>query len=785
MDGLTQRGAGDSMRLRVKQKYLLYLVIPVLIAFLLTSWLVLFSYRQGVQAMKQNTENNSLRIVENTAGSIETLFHQIRLSATSLSMQITQLRAAQAAQSFSQYKATIDQLALLQLNVESMMNPVVHYGYVFLFEEDRAISQTSNAHQAKALYDRYFQLNDMPYEAFRKRFTGAYVSGVRTTDERLGYIDELYDTWMIAQSIPINPYETPTGVILFTLDLSALHQCLADALTDPEAICLLLDETGAFLTEQGSRGQWTDAPIQEVLGHAEGLAPGVHYRTLSSGGDMLLSVAEGKGFRILTAQPAQNALRGVQSFHWLMMAQSLGVVLVVLIILFFYTRRSMTSVQDVLESIAPHHPNENARDLFAYIRDALNAMQRENALLASHADRQMALLHAIFLRRLLRGELSSESDCIREQQSLRLSLGSPYYLVLIVRLKQTGEGLEETGPRVVRESLKAEFGENVYPVDMGADRIACLLLVQEEDCRGSVLSAAAAMRAAIPAQTFASTVVSRIMDVPRAYREARIVADNTREDDPAAVAWYDALYRDDILYNYDYSLYTEKKLVNTIATGNALETAATLDALYANNVRPGQFAPRVLHFFAYDLYRLASHAYSTYGDGVCAAQFLQLQTQLDQVIDGTVPFDDFFARVRQLCLTLCAQNQTQLHSNNTNLRSRILAYLGERFTDPSLNVTSVADAFGISDKYLSQFFKEQTNERLSTYIETLRMERACKLMQREGLNINDIAAQSGYVSPHTFRAAFKKVHGVTPTQYREAQRLTGDPEAEKSGRHPE
>ena len=89
-----------------------------------------------------------------------------------------------------------------------------------------------------------------------------------------------------------------------------------------------------------------------------------------------------------------------------------------------------------------------------------------------------------------------------------------------------------------------------------------------------------------------------------------------------------------------------------------------------------------------------------------------------------------------------------------------------------VTIQDIADALGVSVKYLSLFFKEQTNGKISTYIEQKRIEHACTLLQSTEMTINDISLASGYALPHTFRVAFKKVQGVTPLEWKKSRRET-------------
>lgn len=89
------------------------------------------------------------------------------------------------------------------------------------------------------------------------------------------------------------------------------------------------------------------------------------------------------------------------------------------------------------------------------------------------------------------------------------------------------------------------------------------------------------------------------------------------------------------------------------------------------------------------------------------------------------------------------------------------AHLAE---EVSLNL--LAEEFHLSPQYISQLFKSEIGVNFLTYLTSLRMERAKKLLLSTALPVSEVAEQSGYGDYRVFTKAFKKSEGVTPSQYR-------------------
>ena len=55
------------------------------------------------------------------------------------------------------------------------------------------------------------------------------------------------------------------------------------------------------------------------------------------------------------------------------------------------------------------------------------------------------------------------------------------------------------------------------------------------------------------------------------------------------------------------------------------------------------------------------------------------------------------------------------------------------------------------------------------FIRNVRLKRAAQLLADTQLTINEIAGRVGFVTPRNFSSQFKKMFGVTPSEYREPQ----------------
>ena len=91
----------------------------------------------------------------------------------------------------------------------------------------------------------------------------------------------------------------------------------------------------------------------------------------------------------------------------------------------------------------------------------------------------------------------------------------------------------------------------------------------------------------------------------------------------------------------------------------------------------------------------------------------------------------------------------------------------------NLRVSEVSAHFGYNDKYLSHLFKSVSGVTLKQYILQNKIETANFLLTDTNNQINDISFALGFNDSHNFMKVYKKITGLTPSEYRNAysQRL--------------
>nr|WP_269810053.1 helix-turn-helix transcriptional regulator [Kineosporia rhizophila] len=87
-------------------------------------------------------------------------------------------------------------------------------------------------------------------------------------------------------------------------------------------------------------------------------------------------------------------------------------------------------------------------------------------------------------------------------------------------------------------------------------------------------------------------------------------------------------------------------------------------------------------------------------------------------------------------------------------------------------VATLAERAGVSRATLAKRFSDLVGEPPLSYLTAWRMTLAADLLREEpAATVADIARRVGYSDPFAFSAAFKRVRGVNPREYRRSSQV--------------
>ncbi len=97
----------------------------------------------------------------------------------------------------------------------------------------------------------------------------------------------------------------------------------------------------------------------------------------------------------------------------------------------------------------------------------------------------------------------------------------------------------------------------------------------------------------------------------------------------------------------------------------------------------------------------------------------------------------------------------------------IIKYINEHYSENDISVKAIADHAYMSTSYLCVFFKKYTNKTLNDYLTEVRIENAKLLLKDNRKKLYEIATSVGFTDANYFSTLFKKITGMTPSEYKE------------------
>ena len=101
------------------------------------------------------------------------------------------------------------------------------------------------------------------------------------------------------------------------------------------------------------------------------------------------------------------------------------------------------------------------------------------------------------------------------------------------------------------------------------------------------------------------------------------------------------------------------------------------------------------------------------------------------------------------------------------LINHIAEYIEQSYANPLLNLSQMAQDFGVTENFLYYFFRTRMQKSFAQYLEDKRLEKAQTLIAgNTKASLTVLAERCGYANIQTFRRAFKKRYGLTPSEFK-------------------
>lgn len=126
--------------------------------------------------------------------------------------------------------------------------------------------------------------------------------------------------------------------------------------------------------------------------------------------------------------------------------------------------------------------------------------------------------------------------------------------------------------------------------------------------------------------------------------------------------------------------------------------------------------------------------------------------------------DEIFALLRTAKRYQVKVAEEKKDKQHEEIELELERIIREKYQDVNFSLVMLAERMNTSEQHLYKDFKLYFGVTFSDYLENLRIQKAGQLLM-EGIAVKEVADQVGYGSDYSFRRAFKRNTGMTPSTY--------------------
>ncbi len=750
--------------------YIILLVLPIF------AGLVIYSYMFGVVKEEITRSNqmmvqNMQRETDSILGEVERIYAQVAIDRT-----ITELLGSQLPVDSELRYGMSD--AAQNLSVYVAQESAISEFYIMIPSLDYCITPTAS----RPISDYFLHYRGMSMEDMNQiknavlSAPGSHIFSRSLTDSA-GVTRE---TIVLAQTLPLGEKQV-LGAAVVEISQNELLSAIEENAPERMGKIYILDKNNQLIPGTGD----PDIDVTQLLSDEEiekktiqGTNLYVIQSRSASSGWRYISVVTDDVFMARMHKPLAIVL--LMAAVYILIAGIAGAMLL---------RRNYQPFSNLLAAVrertGAEFDQEGKIDEYAFIEQALSKVVTEKEHVDTFLRQQKNVLRRNFLERLLQGNIHSSIPVEESLEAFQIPVVSHRAVVVLLSPEDVEQlfAEESTLTAEKRQELAMVILENIFTEIASRhgsafgvvidEFLACCILLREEDLprRRKLLDKDLDECAEVVQSNFEFEFLAAISEVHDleegmdiAYKEALTAMEYKIINQETRRIWYADL-QEKQQSGYYYPLEKERQIIYLVRSGNKEEAEAVLEEVFQRNFESDILPMQLVRCLMFDIAStMIKTIQEVFGDH--QEEFLDSLKPVDRIMRCD-NIRDLRAVVSDILSTVCEYVEQQ---EKNKICSKVEQFVQENYSNTNLSVAGIADYLKVHPGYVSTSFKKQTGMRLLDYISEVRIEKAKVLLRETGHTIEEISGAVGYASPGTFMRVFKKMEGVTPTQFRSGVR---------------
>lgn len=746
--------------------YLIILTVPLFIGFI--------TYNKTIEVVENEVVKGHMSLLERSRDTLDRRLSELDFIMQQLAWDPKIIQFQYLTRPFhgpTTYKVVETNKSLPNYGLSN--NFMLDY-YIF-FKNSEVVMSANAVYSFAEFYKNVLRYEGVSYERWHGDMMGNPASHEFLAARDAMYFGKPYSLVTYVQPIGY-PGHTP-GMLAVLIDNREIQEMLKGIDISAGGWAYIADERGRIISSVASPGARPLLPAEIGL-----TAPSGVLNEVIDAQEMLVTYTTSSfnGWTYVAAQPNHIVMEKANYIQKITAAVVLSSLVLGILIAVLLAYRNSKPIRTILNTITERSGGESqhARDAFRFIHETVASLMDNNRELQEELKQQLPFLREAFFARLLKGEFVSSKEIETLSRHVGIAWHGRHYAVAVLHLRgyddvSVGGALEELDVKrlVAKEVLRLQLGDNGYVHDVSESHIALIFAARSGDigqARNALRSFIERSREELNREYPMSSAFAvgglheSLMDVARSYEESRQALHYRSGGAGDGVVWFDRLPRESGGYYYPPDV--ELRLMNLVKAGESAEAEKLLVELHRINFTERHLPISMQSLFVGELWGTVMKLLeqSALDDAVLTAQVKAAIGHVGSFEELAGMYPSLTEAIRRICSGVNERKK----SHNRRLLEEVLRLLQTSYAESDLGLSRAADQLNVTEVYLSQFFKEQTGENFSDYLEKLRMERAKQLLLETGLSINDIAGRVGYNSANTFCRAFKRFNGLSATVYR-------------------
>lgn len=725
--------------------YIMVLIVPLMIATI--------GFQIAFRIVEDNLKVTHINMLQRSADIIENELVDVESVALQIASDDTILEMASKSRGDSNYiLPMMDALEnfTLYLNYKDIDLLDSDKAYIYLKNTDLVLYEKS--YYKPSIFRIYLKNWGIDYDEWRDEMAQADSLGTyfRRNGDGFEYIFP-FSRQMFGEK---------QGVIVLRIDEDVVARKMEfiNSLESREMYMVeILDETGEQLWASHSAEEFPELTFEDLE----------NSYLEKDGMSVIVAKSDRVNLYYVLVLPVKESLSQLATLKNIVLLLMLAAIAVGIMLAMVQAVRKGRPAEEALQALAP---DGEVPERYANLGTAVSEIVKKHENVLQEIEENKITLKKNFFDELLKAEFSTEAQLRSSAAKAGVDIDNQFYQTAYIQLfaendfttvdDQTMNEIRVLS-RIMKNHLREICGNNVWfhKKNFNSEIAVFAIDNMEEDVFDLIRQTKEWVMGEchIEITSGIGGTCNNLLLIWRSMEEARIALENCTKDNPVVSYRAELINRDECYF----PSIAEDKLEESIRSGQWQETKDILALLETENcinrkLRRNQFI------------KLNQKFMEVLG-GACSREELQEKAfWINEVLmQPEIPEQEYFQRLRQLYRKVCNDNVEKKQEQKSQMVEEIKDYIRVHYCESDMGLTRVGSEFRVSESYLSTLFKEQSGGNFGDFLETLRIEKACELLQDKTITVNEVAEEVGYNSVQSFRRAFKRVKGVSPKEQRE------------------